>query len=146
MEPEINYKRIDGEKEKIEEALELLHTYLNEFISRGSLKKDIEYCFKNGRVFAAFHENKIIGVVVGVSTPFFDKFHIGHIAVEKEYQGKDIGTTLTEKVIPKDSGASVHLNIDNPDIEKFYKKMGFMETHKRFKRPSKNKEDFKPSD
>lgn len=142
----IEFKRIDDKEERIEETLDLLHNYLREYISRGTLKSDIEYCFKKGRAFAALDEDKIIGAVVGVDTPFFDKFHIGHIAVKEKYQGRGIGSTLIEKIIPEDSGASVHLNVDNPKIERFYKRLDFVETHKRFKRPSKKEENVKPSD
>ncbi len=144
----IEYRRIDGKptEKKIKKSVDLLHQYLNEFISRDALEKDVEYCFDKGRVVAAYHEGELVGVVVGVQTPFFDKFHIGHIAVKERFQGKGVGTKLTEKVIPEDVGASVHLNMDNPEVEKFYEKMGFEQTHKRFKKPSKKTSDFKPSD
>lgn len=136
----------DTEKNKKEDYLVLLYKYLNEFISRETLKEDIEYCLDNGRVIGAYHEQKLIGAVVGVYTPFFDKFHIAHIAVEESYQGKGIGRRLTERVIPEDKGASVHLNTDNPEIEKFYESLGFKATHKRFKKPEKDSSKFKPSD
>ncbi len=145
----IRYKRIDGEPiddQEVEMSTELLHGYLKEFISKDALKKDVEYCFKQGRVCAAYHGEELIGVVVGVKTPFFDKFHIGHIAVKKEFQGKGIGSELTEMVIPDQTGASVHLNMGNPETENFYKKLGFKQTHKRFKRASKKENDVKPSD
>ncbi len=145
----IEYKRIDGkptEKQKIKKSVDLLHEYLHEFISREALEKDVRYCFEDGRVIAAYHESELIGVVVGVYTPFFEKFHIGHIAVEERFQGEGVGTKLTEKVIPEEVGASVHLNMVNPEVEKFYEKMDFEQTHKRFKKSSKEDSDLKPSD
>jgi len=148
-EKKIEYRSIEGEpidKKKMEDSIDLLHEYLNQFISRKALEKDVEHCFKEGRVTAAYHEDELIGVVVGIHTPFFDKFHIGHIAVKEKFQGEGIGSKLTEKVIPKDVGASVHLNLGNPGVENFYKKMGFQQTHKRFKRPSKKDGEIKPSD
>jgi len=148
-EEKIEYHSIEGEpidKEKMEESIDLLYDYLHQFISREVLEKDVEHCFKEGRVAAAYHEDELIGVVVGVHTTFFDKFHIGHIAVQERFQGKGIGSKLTEKVIPEDVGASVHLNLGNPEVENFYKKMGFEQTHKRFKRPSKKGDEIKPSD
>jgi len=146
---DIEYKSIDGgpiDKEMMKESIELLHHYLNEFISREALEKDVEYCLKKGKAIAAYHEEELIGIVVGVYTPFFDKFHIGHIAVEDDFQGRGIGSELTERVIPEDIGASVHLNMGNPEVEEFYGKMGFQQTHKRFKRPSEKDIDLKPSD
>ncbi len=149
MEENIKFKCIEGEpidKEEMNSSIDLLHEYLHEFISREALEKDVKYCFKKGRVTAAYHQDELVGVVVGVHTPFFDKFHIGHIAVKEKFQGEGIGRELTEEVIPKDSGASVHLNIGNPGVEEFYKKMGFQQTHKRFKKPSKRDVEVKPSD
>ncbi len=145
----IEYKRIDGEpidEEEIEDSLDLLHEYLSQFISKEALEEDLEYCFKKGRVIGAYHDQKLIGAVAGVHTPFFDKFHIAHIAVEESFQGQGIGRELTDKVIPEETGASVHLNTDNPEIERFYKSMGFQVTHKRFKKPAKEDSDLKPSD
>ncbi len=149
MKEDIRFKRLDCEpidKEEMKASIDLLHEYLQEFISIEALEKDVKHCFKKGRVTAAYHKDELIGVVVGVNTPFFDKFHIGHIAVKEKFQGKGIGSELTEKVIPEDSGASVHLNIGNPGVEKFYKKMGFQQTHKRFKKSSKRDAEVKPSD
>ncbi|MFP4000959.1 MAG: hypothetical protein ACLFU5_03560, partial [Thermoplasmata archaeon] len=86
----IEYRRLDGgpvDQKEIDASVNLLHEYLNEFISRDILDRDVEYCFKKGRVLGAYHEGKLVGVVVGVYTPFFDKFHIGHIAVEEGFQG-----------------------------------------------------------
>ncbi len=148
-ERKIEYDRIDGgpiEGQQVEGCTDLLHKYLHEFISKDALKKDVEYCFRKGRVVAAYNDDELVGVVVGVHTPFFEKFHIGHIAVEKEFQGMGIGRELTEKVIPEDEDSSVHLNMDNPGVEKFYEKLGFKQTHKRFKRTSKKGTEVKPSD
>jgi len=148
-EKNIEYRRIDGEpidKDEMESSIDLLYEHLHKFISREALEKDVKYCFRKGRVITAYHEKELIGAVVGVQTPFFDKFHIGHIAVKDEFQGKGIGSELTERIIPEDVGASVHLNMGNPEVEEFYKKLGFQQTHKRFKRSSKRDEDIKPSD
>ncbi len=146
---DITYERMDEEpidEQEIEDSLDLLYQYLREFISKGALEEDLRYCLEKGRVIGAYHDQKLIGAVAGVHTPLFDKFHIAHIAVEKRFQGKGIGKKLTEKIIPSETGATVHLNIDNPRIEKFYQNLGFKLTHKRFKRPAKKDSDFKPSD
>ncbi len=143
---DIRYVHLEEGKDQIHEVLQLLYDHLQTFISEDALKDDIIYCFEKGRVIGAYHEDELIGAVVGTYTPFFDKFHIGHIAVEEKFRGLGIGKKLTEKIIPDKSGVSVHLNIDNPGIEKFYKKMGFRQTHKRFKKPAKENSDAKPSD
>ncbi len=130
--------------EKFDDILDLLHRYLNKFISEQALKEDLSYCTDKGRTMVAYHEDQLIGAVTGVYTPFFDKFHIAHLAVEKKYQGRGIGSELVEKIIPEDMSPSVHLNTDNPGIEEFYKKLGFQATHIRYKRI--RSEDQKPSD
>lgn len=143
----IEYRLIDENKINLNEKrvyFDLLYKYLKQFISRETLEEDVNYCFENGRVIGAYLDKSLIGAVSGVFTPFFDKFHIAHLAVEEEYQGKGIGSELVKKIIPEDKGASVHLNLDNPGLEKFYENLDFKPTHTRFKKTtSKNK---KPSD
>ncbi len=122
----------------------LLHRYLHDFISEEALRQDLEYCIKKGRTLTAFYEEELIGAVTGVYTPFFDKFHIAHLAVEEKFQGRGIGRELVERVIPDDISPSVHLNTENPGIEEFYKKLGFQATHLRYKRIRSGEQ--KPSD
>lgn len=145
MEETIEYEQWEKEpgEDRFERYLDLLYRYLDDFISGDVLKRDLRYCFKKGRIVGASHGDRLVGAVAGVYTPFFEKFHIAHIAVEEEYQGRGIGSELTERVIPKDMDAAVHLNRGNPDIERFYEKLGFEPTHTRFKRTG---EDGKPSD
>lgn len=138
----IEKDQIDSEEKR--KYFDLFYEYLKQFISRETLEDDVEYCFEDGRVIGAYLDDTLIGAVSGVHTPFFDKFHIAHLAVEKEYQGKGIGSELVNRIIPDDKDASVHLNLDNPGLEKFYEKLDFEPTHTRFKKTSgKNK---KPSD
>lgn len=138
----IKKNQIDSEEKR--KYFDLLYEYLKQFISRETLEEDVEYCFENGRVIGAYLNDNLIGAVSGVYTPFFDKFHIAHLAVEEEYQGKGIGSDLVNKIIPEDKGASVHLNLENLDLEKFYENLNFEPTHTRFKKTTgKNK---KPSD
>lgn len=147
QEYEIDYIQIKSDKltqEKFKRYVDLFYKYLNQFISKEALEEDVRYCFENGRVMGAYLDDNLIGAVAGTHTPFFDKFHIAHLAVEEEHQSQGIGSKLVKKVIPKDTGASVHLNIDNPKIERFYNKLGFKKTHNRFKKTLKK--DTKPSD
>ncbi len=143
---DIEYINLEDKNKQLDDVLQLLHEYLHQYISEEALKEDIEYCFEKGEVIGAYHERELIGAVVGTYTPFFDKFHIGHIAVEEEFQGLGIGKRLTEKIIPKGKGATVHLNIGNPGVENFYEKMGFENTHKRYKKTAEDVSDVKPSD
>ncbi|MFW5928013.1 MAG: GNAT family N-acetyltransferase [Thermoplasmatota archaeon] len=138
----VKKNQIDLEEKR--KYFDLFYEYLKQFISRETLEKDVEYCFENGKVIGAYLNGSLIGAVSGVYTPFFDKFHIAHLAVEEEYQGKGIGSELVDRIIPEDKGASVHLNLDNPGLEKFYENLGFEPTHTRFKK-SLGK-DKKPSD
>ncbi|MGM0405978.1 MAG: GNAT family N-acetyltransferase [Thermoplasmatota archaeon] len=137
------YKREEVKPEIFEEYADLLHHYLQEFISKEALKEDLHQCFEKGRVVGVYHENSLIGAAVGIYTPFFEKFHIAHLAVEEEYQNRGLGAELIKRLIPEDIGASVHLNKDNTGLERFYEKLGFKPTHTRFKKMS---EGSKPSD
>ena len=144
---EIVYSLIEDNEIDLEEKrkyFDLLYEYLKQFISRETLEDDVEYCFEDGRVLGAYLDDTLIGAVSGVHTPFFDKFHIAHLAVEEEYQGKGIGSELVNRIIPDDKDASVHLNLDNPGLEKFYEKLDFEPTHTRFKRTTGDSK--KPSD
>jgi len=143
----IEYRLIEDNEIDLEEKrkyLDLLYEYLKQFISRETLEEDVDYCFKNGKVLGAYLNDTLIGAVSVVYTPFFDKFHIAHLAVEEEYQGNGIGSKLVNKIIPEDKGASVHLNIDNPGLERFYKNLDFEPTHTRFKKTTGKYK--KPSD
>lgn len=143
---DIEYVILEDKNEHLDEVSQLLHKYLHRYISEEALKEDIEYCFEKGHVLGAYHEDRLIGAVVGTNTPFFDKFHIGHIAVKEKFQGIGIGRKLTDMIIPEGKGATVHLNIGNPGVEKFYEKMGFEHTHRRYKKPAEDASDVKPSD
>ncbi|MFW6040528.1 MAG: GNAT family N-acetyltransferase [Thermoplasmatota archaeon] len=144
---DIDYVFVEQDKIEdtdFEQIVNLLFKYLQRFISKDALERDVKYCLNNGRVLTAYYDGILIGAIVGVHTPFFDKFHIAHIAVKEGYQGKGIGTTLTKKIIPENKDASVHINLGNKGVEEFYKKIGFDSTHTRLKR-MKDKES-KPSD
>jgi len=134
------------DEETIHSFVELLHKYLNDFISKDPLRRDVIYCFEQGRTVAAYHEDRLVGAVVGVHTPFFEKFHIAHIAVEEDYRNRGIGKGLTERVIPEGANASVHLNVDNPEIILFYKELGFKLTHERLISGLTDDGSKKPSD
>jgi GNAT superfamily N-acetyltransferase len=134
------------DSDEIEKCIDLLYRYLNQFITKENLKKDVINCLEEGRVLGAYAEDKLIGAVAGVYTPFFDKFHIAHLAVEEQFRERGIGSELVHKVIPENKSATVHLNIENPEIEKFYKKMEFKATHKRFKKIDRPNKEIKPSD
>ncbi|MFO7791786.1 MAG: GNAT family N-acetyltransferase [Candidatus Saliniplasma sp.] len=140
----ILYEDENPDEKTFDDLANLLHSYLYKFISEEALREDIRYCIKKGRTMAAYHEGELIGAVTGVYTPFFDKFHIAHLAVEEKFQGRGIGSELVERVVPEDTSPSVHLNTDNPGIGEFYKKLGFQATHIRYKR-IRSKEQ-KPSD
>ncbi len=147
LKDKIEYRLIEDNEIGLEEKrkyFDLLYEYLKQFISRDTLEEDVEYCFENGRVMGAYLNNTLIGAVSGVYTPFFDKFHIAHLAVDEKFQGNSIGSELVNKIIPEGKGASVHLNLDNPGLERFYENLDFEPTHARFKKTTGNNK--KPSD
>ncbi len=124
----------DDEEEKIERYTELLHRYLGTYISKEELSADIRFCFHNGKAMGAYLEGELIGAVVGVYTPFFQKFHVAHLAVEQKYRRDGIGRELMERVVPEGMDVSVHLNRENPETLRFYEKIGFSKTHLRFQK------------
>lgn len=124
----------DDEEEKIERYTELLHRHLGTYISKEELSADIMFCFHNGKAMGAYLDGELIGAVVGVYTPFFQKFHVAHLAVEQKYRRDGIGRELMERVVPEGMDVSVHLNRENPETLRFYEKIGFSKTHLRFQK------------
>lgn len=122
------------ERKKIEEYIGLLYDNLQRYISRDELAHDLYFCLEKGRIIGAYQEEELIGAAAGTYTPFFDKFHVAHLAVDLKHRRKGIGADLMDRLVPKDMDASVHLNIENPIIESFYKSIGYELTHKRFKK------------
>ncbi|MFO7991157.1 MAG: GNAT family N-acetyltransferase [Thermoplasmata archaeon] len=125
------------EKQKVEKYIDFLYDNLQRYITREEMAKDVYFCLENGRIIGAYDEDEMIGAAVGVYTPFFDKFHIAHLAVDIKHRRKGIGEDLMERIVPKDMDASVHLNIENPITESFYKSIGYELTHKRLKKEKK---------
>lgn len=122
------------EPEKIEEYTALLHRHLKHYISWEELFDDVEYCFKNGAAIGAYLDDELVAAVVGVYTPFFNKFHVAHLAVEVPYRNRGLGRELMERVVPDDMEPSVHLNMENPETQKFYESIGYTKTHVRFQK------------
>ncbi len=122
------------EREKIEDYIDLLYRHLCKYISIDELREDVIYCFDNGRAIGAYKDNKMIGAVVGVYTPFFKKFHVAHLAVESDLRRQGLGHELMERVVPEDTTPSVHLNMENPDTRRFYENIGYVKTHVRFQK------------
>ncbi len=125
---------IAGKENDIREHIELLYSHLKVYISREEITGDILFCFENGRVMGAYIEDELVGAVVGVYTPFFEKFHVAHLAVLDEHRKKGIGKELMERIVPEGTDVSVHLNQENPDTMKFYERIGFNKTHLRFQK------------
>ncbi len=122
------------EREKVEDYIDLLHRHLRKYISKEELREDVIYCFDNGRAIGAYEDNKMIGAVVGVYTPFFKKFHVAHLVVEPDRRRQGLGHELMERIVPPDMEPSVHLNMENPDTRRFYEKIGYVKTHVRFQK------------
>ncbi len=127
-------KAHEEETDKVDEYVNLLYSYLHHYISEEELRGDVEYCFNRGRVIGVYEKSRLIGAVVGVYTPFFEDFHIAHLAVEKSHRKRGIGLELMERVVPKGASVSVHLNIENPSIQRFYEHIGYRATHIRFRK------------
>ncbi len=130
---EITYVEADKD-EKSDKYVELLHSYLHHYISEEELRSDVEFCLQEGRVMGAYDGDHMIGAVAGVYTPFFEDFHVAHLAVEKRYRKQGIGLELMERVVPEGYSSSVHLNVENPEIQQFYEHIGYRATHIRFRK------------
>lgn len=127
-------KYVIEDQENIDAHIGLLYRHLKIYISKEELTRDILFCFENGRVVGAYIDDVLVGSVVGVYTPFFEKFHVAHLAVEPEHRREGIGRELMERIVPEEMDVSVHLNMENPKTLKFYEKLGFTRTHLRFQR------------
>ncbi len=124
----------ETEPEKMDEYVKLLYSYLHHYISEEELRGDVKYCFEKGRVVGAYEGKRLVGAVAGAYTPFFEDFHIAHLAVETSHRKMGIGLELMERVVPEGKSASVHLNVENPSIQRFYEHIGYRPTHIRFRK------------
>lgn len=78
------------------------------------------------RIYAAYVDNKLVGVIRVVGDGFSVVF-VQDLLVYPEYQGQRIGTTLLKKIMEEYHGVyQLHLLTDNTEkTVAFYKSLGF---------------------
>lgn len=83
-----------------------------------------------GKVLAAYENDKVVGgclLVVSAQTPEHNLARVKHIAIAKEFQGKDVGTALLKKCerIVKKGKIEIHVGEKEKETIEFYKKNGY---------------------
>ena len=83
-----------------------------------------------GKILAAYDNGKVVGgclLVVNAQTPEHNLARIKHVAVAKEFQGKDIGSALLKKCekIVKKGKIEMHVAEHEKDTLEFYAKNGY---------------------
>ncbi|MBW2993350.1 GNAT family N-acetyltransferase [Candidatus Woesearchaeota archaeon] len=83
-----------------------------------------------GKILAAYEDDKIVGgcaLFVCPQTKEHNLARIKHIAVAKEFQGKDIGSALLKKCerIVKKGKVEIHVAEHEKDAVEFYEKNGY---------------------
>lgn len=113
--------------DKIDLLADFLYKNLEKFAEpKDELVADLTY-HERQVCLAAFDGNKIVGVCLCNYLSFFNMFHITQLAVEPEYRGKEIGTTLINKALElTDNNLSLHVDVENIEAYKLYKNLGFV--------------------
>lgn len=106
-----------------------LDDWLIEFSDpREEIDDALRGALEEGFVFVAFHQDRMVGIVVVSHSryeKFFPKYHLSYIATAKHIKGRGIATQLFDHVIEATKGDfSLHVEIDNKRAIKLYEKMG----------------------
>ncbi len=85
-----------------------------------------------GKILAAYEDGKVVGgclLVVNAQTPEHNLARIKHVAVAKEFQGKDIGSALLKKCERIVKKGKIEIHVANAvvgcDVTEFYRKNGY---------------------
>lgn len=118
-----------------EEIVNFLYEHLDRFRdTKEAINKSLNYAFseaegKGGFILAAFHEDKLVGVLVMNSTgmkEFIPENILVYIAVDAAYRGKGFGKQIINKAAESCEGdIALHVEYDNP-AKRLYEKLGFV--------------------
>jgi threonine synthase len=63
---------------------------------------------------------------------FIPRYHLGYIGINPDNKGRGLGSELIKEAIDITEGnISLHVDLDNKNAKKLYKKMGFVHKYDR---------------
>lgn len=117
---EIKYKKIKDFKEE-----ELQELFLSVEWDSGNYPEKLKMAIKNShRVYSAYHEGKLVGLINSLSDGFMTAyFH--YLLVRPEYQGRGIGKKLVKLMLEEYEDLARKAIIAYDAEVEFYKSCGF---------------------
>jgi threonine synthase len=95
----------------------------------------IEMAIKDGFILVASRQDNIDGICVVVDLKidkFIPRYHLGYIGINPDNKGRGLGSELIKEAIDITEGnISLHVDLDNKNAKKLYKKMGFVHKYDR---------------
>lgn len=95
----------------------------------------LEMAMKDGYVLIASNQSEIDGICVVVDLKinhFIPRYHLAYIGINPNNKGRGLGSELIKEAIDITEGnISLHVDLDNKNAKKLYKKMGFVHKYER---------------
>lgn len=95
----------------------------------------LEMAIKDGFVLVASNQTEIDGICVVVDLKinhFIPRYHLTYIGINPNNKGRGLGSELIKEAIDITEGnISLHVDLDNKNAKKLYKKMGFVHKYER---------------
>lgn len=118
------------------ELLDYVDTYLDRYSdSKQETVEAIEQAIKKGFILIARSEKMIDGVAVIVHMGFqnfIPTYHLAYIGINPNSKGRGIGSELIKEAINLTNGnISLHVDLDNKNAKRLYRKMGFKHVYDR---------------
>jgi len=133
----INIRRITNFDEISKQDLV---NYVDKYLERysDSLEQTleaIEMAMNNGFILVASRSENVDGVLIIVNLgieKFIPKYHLAYIGINPNSKGRGLGSDLVKEAINLTNGdISLHVDLDNKNAKKLYKKMGFSHVYDR---------------
>lgn len=114
--------------------------YVDNYLDRYSDSKietidAVENAMKNGYILTASRDSNIDGVCIIVNMgfdEFIPTYHLAYIGINPRSKGRGLGSELIKEAINLTKGKiSLHVDLDNKNAKKLYKKMGFKHVYDR---------------
>jgi len=118
------------------DLVKYVENYLDRYSdSKAETLEAIELAMKDGYILMAKRGDLIAGVSVIVNLNierFIPKYHLAYIGINPLAKGRGIGSELIKEAINLTNGnLSLHVDLDNKNAKKLYKKMGFKHVYDR---------------
>jgi threonine synthase len=119
-----------------ETLVDYVYNYLDRYSdSKTETLEAIELAMEKGFILVAKREEDIAGVVIIVNMgfeEFIPKYHLAYIGINPNNKGRGIGSDLIKAAIDLTQGnLSLHVDLDNKNARRLYKKMGFKHAYDR---------------